>query len=284
LIPLYNRKCPLHNKKLIGGSASYDIEYDEINICLMRIQNKEDTGMTVGAVNGSQGVQQPGKIGGRQDDPVAKGIQDKINRAQKELQELNGRRDMPPEKKQEKRQELQKEINELNMQLRQHEMEQKVKEREEKRQAEENPLGLPENQDMARKDSRPGVELGISAAGMEALISADGARKAADTQGSVAQRMEGKAGVLEVEIKMDAARNGDTSSKQEQLADVTNKAQAAQSAQMSSLQKAGEELEKAADAGEGMEGVQKKDEDKVSSKDDAANDNGEESRNGKESG
>ena len=190
----------------------------------------------------------------------------------------------PPEKKQEKRQELQKEINELNMQLRQHEMEQKVKEREEKRQAEENPLGLPENQDMARKDSRPGVELGISAAGMEALISADGARKAADTQGSVAQRMEGKAGVLEVEIKMDAARNGDTSSKQEQLADVTNKAQAAQSAQMSSLQKAGEELEKAADAGEGMEGVQKKDEDKVSSKDDAANDNGEESRNGKESG
>ena len=191
---------------------------------------------------------------------------------------------MPPEKKQEKRQELQKEINELNMQLRQHEMEQKVKEREEKRQAEENPLGLPENQDMARKDSRPGVELGISAAGMEALISADGARKAADTQGSVAQRMEGKAGVLEVEIKMDAARNGDTSSKQEQLADVTNKAQAAQSAQMSSLQKAGEELEKAADAGEGMEGVQKKDEDKVSSKDDAANDNGEESRNGKESG
>lgn len=231
--------------------------------------------MTVGAVSGSRGVQQPGKIGGRQDDPVAKEIQDKINRAQKELQELSGKQDMPPKMKQEKRQELQKEISDLTMQLRQHEMEQKVKEREEKRQTEENPLGLPENQEMARKESRPGVEMGISAAGMEALIAADKAGKAADVQGSVAQRMEGRAGVLEVEIQMDAARNGDTSRKQEELADVNSKAQAAQSAQMSTLQKAGEKLEQAADAGEvteGVEGVQKEDEDKTSSKDDAGKD------------
>lgn len=231
--------------------------------------------MTVGAVSGSRGVQQPGKIGGRQDDPVAKEIQDKINRAQKELQELSGKQDMPPKMKQEKRQELQKEISDLTMQLRQHEMEQKVKEREEKRQTEENSLGLPENQEMARKESRPGVEMGISAAGMEALISADKAGKAADVQGSVAQRMEGRAGVLEVEIQMDAARNGDTSRKQEELADVNSKAQAAQSAQMSTLQKAGEKLEQAADTGEvteGVEGVQKEDEDKTSSKDDAGKD------------
>lgn len=229
--------------------------------------------MTVGTVNGSgnQGVQ-PGKIGGKQDDPVAKGIQDKINQAQKELQELNGKQGMTPEMKQKKRQELQKEISDLTMQLRQHEMEEKMKEREEKRQAEDNPLGLPENQKNIRKDSRPGVEMGISAAGMEALISADGARKAADVQGSVAQRMEGKAGVLEAEIKLDGARNADTGSKQEQLADVRGKAQAAQTAQMSTLKKVGEELEKAADAGTGIEGVRKKDEEKAESKDAAGND------------
>ena len=227
--------------------------------------------MTIGAVNGSQGVQQPGKMGGRQDDPVAKGIQDKINQAQKELQELNGRQDMPPKVKQEKRQELQQEINDLNMQLRQHEMQEKMKEREEKRQGQDNPLGLSEYQDNVRKDSRPGVEMGISAAGMEALISADGARKTADVQGSVAQRMEGKAGVLEAEIQLDSARNMDTSSKQEQLADVNSKAQAAQTAQMSTLQKAGEERKEAAEAGTDAEGVKKQDEDKVTSKDNAEN-------------
>lgn len=205
--------------------------------------------MMIGAVGNSQGQgMNPGKMGGRQDDPVAKGIQDKINQAQKELQELNGKKEMSPEQKQKKRQELQREISDLNMQLRQHEMEVKMKEREEKRQAQENPLGLPESQDDAIKESRPGVEMGISAAGMEALISADGAKKMADVQGSVAQHMEGKAGVLEVEIQLDSARNGDTSLKQEQLADVTSKAQAAQTAQMSTLRDAGEKMEEVSDA------------------------------------
>lgn len=227
--------------------------------------------MTVGAVGSSQGVQQPGKMGGRQDDPVAKGIQDKINQAQKELQELNSRQDMPPKMKQEKRQELQKEISDLTMQLRQHEMQEKMKEREEKRQGQDNPLGLPEYQNNVCKDSRSGVEMGISAAGMEALISADGAQKMADAHGSVAQRMEGKAGVLEVEIKLDGARNMDTSSKQEQLADVNSKAQTAQTARMNKLQEAGEQLENAAEDGTDVGEAQRRDEKRISSRDDADN-------------
>lgn len=227
--------------------------------------------MTIGAVSGSQGVQQPGKMGGKQDDAVAKNLQEKINQAQKELQELNGKKDMTAEMKQKKRQELQQEISDLTMQLRQHEMEEKMKEREERRQAQDNPLGLPENQNNVRRDARPGVEMGISAAGMEALISADGAKKMADTQGSVAQRMEGKAGVLEAEIKLDAGRQGDTTSKQEQLADVNSKAQAAQTAQMNTLRDAGEKLEKAAESQEGPGTVQEQDKDKVTSKEDAGN-------------
>lgn len=242
--------------------------------------------MTVGAVGSSQGMQRPEKIGGRQDDPVAKGPQDKINQAQKELQELSGKQDMPPKVKQEKRQELQQEINDLTMQLRQHEMQEKMKEREEKRQGQDNPLGLPEYRDNVRKDSRPGVEMGISAAGMEALISADGAQKMADANGSVAQRMEGKAGVLEAEIKMDAGRNMDTSSKQEQLADVNGKAQAAQAAQMSKLQDAGEKLEQVAEDGTIQGETQKLDEKRVGSKDDADNEarDGSKQGNGNENG
>lgn len=248
------------------------------------MRNKEGTDMTVGAVGNSQGIQRPEKIGGRQDDPVAKGLQDKINQAQKELQELSSKQDMAPKAKQEKRQELQQEINELTMQLRQHEMQEKVKEREEKRQGQDNPLGLPEYRDNVRKDSRPGVEMGISAAGMEALISADGAQKAASVQGSVAQRMEGKAGVLEAEMKMDGARGMDTGSKQEQLADVNSKAQAAQAAQMSKLQDAGEKLEHAAEDGTVQGETQKQDEKRVGSKEDADNEGRDGNPQGNENG
>ncbi len=240
--------------------------------------------MKVGAVGSSQGIQQPEMAGGRQNDPVAKGIQDKINQAQKELQELSSKQDMPPKAKQEKRQELQQEINDLTMQLRQHEMQEKIKEREEKRQGKDNPLGLPEYQDNVRKDSRPGVEMGISAAGMEALISADGAQKVADAHGSVAQRMEGKAGVLEAEMKMDGARGMDTSSKQNQLADVNSKAQAAQTAQMSKLQDAGEKLEHAAEDGTIQGETQKQDEKRTGSKEDADNEARDGSQQGKENG
>lgn len=239
--------------------------------------------MTIGAVGGSQ-TAAPGKIGGNQNDPVAKGLRDRLQQAQKELQELSAKKDMSPEQKQKKRQELQQEVSDLNMQLRQHEMEEKIKEREKKRQTEDNPLGLPENQDNALKKSGPGVEIGISAAGMEALISADGTRKTADVQGSVAHRMEGRAAVLESEIQMDGARGGDTSAKQQQLADVNSKAQAAQAAQMSTLSEAGEKLEEAAAGGAGIAEEEKKDQAEVDSKDDAQNDaengNGEENGNG----
>ncbi len=160
--------------------------------------------MTVGAVNGNYQMQ-PGQMGqNAADDPVAKGIQDKIAKAQKELKELSANTEMSIEQKQKKRQELQQEINDLNMQLRQHQMEQKQKERQEKMQSVDESAGAAGSK---REGSQPGGTdnadrgTGFSAAGMEALISADGARKAAQMQGSVAARMEGRTGTLEAQTE-----------------------------------------------------------------------------------
>ena len=44
---------------------------------------------------------------------------------------------------------------------------------------------------------------------MQAMISAESAMKQAKVQGSVATKMEGRAGILKAEIKQDAARGGD---------------------------------------------------------------------------
>ena len=57
--------------------------------------------------------------------------------------------------------------------------------------------------------------------------------------------MEGRAGVLEVEIKLDGARNGDTSAKEAQLADVRQKAGEAEASQMRTLAEVGEALSEA---------------------------------------
>ena len=72
--------------------------------------------------------------------------------------------------------------------------------------------------------------------------------KQAQVQGSVATRMDGRAGVLESEIKLDQARGGNTQKKEEELAEVEQKAQAATSSQLSTLAEANKTMEEAAEA------------------------------------
>lgn len=60
--------------------------------------------------------------------------------------------------------------------------------------------------------------------------------------------MEGRAGVLESEIKLDKMRGNDTQKKEEELADVEQKAQAATSSQLSTLADASKTMEEAAKA------------------------------------
>ena len=82
---------------------------------------------------------------------------------------------------------------------------------------------------------------------MQAMISADSSMKQAKVQGSMATQIEGRASVLESEIKQDAGK-GNTEKKEEELAELKAKAQSATAAQMSTLADANKSVEEAAKA------------------------------------
>lgn len=205
--------------------------------------------MVIGGISAGSSVL-PGQPGGKnQNDPVAKGIQDKIQRAQQQLQELSANTDLSLEQKQKKRQEIQQQISDLNMQLRQHQIEQQQKERQERQQALEEASDSMSATKNEKTMAKEGVTVGISAEGMEALISADGAKKMADIQGSTATQMEGKANVLESEIAMDMAlgKGVNVGKKQEDMEKLRQKAQAAETAQIGTLGEINRKLEEVAE-------------------------------------
>lgn len=196
-------------------------------------------------VNGISGVSmQEGQMGvGQANDPYSRQIKQQIADAQKQLQELSSNQDMSPEEKSKKRQELQKEISDLNMQLKQHQIELRKEKQQENGPTMDDMLGGSNKM----KSGKAGNEsAGISQASMTAMISADTSMKMANVQGSVATGMEGKAGVLEAEIKLDASRGGDVRRKQEELAKVTKKAEEATASQMTSLADANKKMKEAA--------------------------------------
>lgn len=198
--------------------------------------------MVINGMNGVGGAgMQAGAIGkGQAEDAVSKRLQQQIDDAQKKLQEISANSDMSTEEKMKMRQEIQKEIADLNSQLRQHQIELRKKETEEakKRQAEN--ASAAEQPSRSQKGKNDAADVQISAEGMQAMISADGAMKQAKVQGSVANAMEGRANVLEIEIQLDGARGGDTSAKEAQLADARQTAQEATASQMSTLAEARE--------------------------------------------
>lgn len=196
-------------------------------------------------INGLNGVNtQTGGMNMMQtNDSVSKNIQNQIANAQKQLQEISSNKEMSIEEKMKKRQEIQQQITDLNNQLRQHQIEQR-KEQQAKKSSMDDMLGG------SNKTASKSVNnsAGLSQASMKAIISADSAMAQAQVQGSVATKMEGRAGVLESEIKLEMARGNDVEKKKEELAEVEQKAVEAQSAQMDTLADANKKLEEAAKA------------------------------------
>ena len=187
-------------------------------------------------INGLNGANS--QVGGmnmmKATDSVSKNIQNQISNAQKQLQEISANKDMSIEDKMKKRQEIQQQINDLNNQLRQHQIEQRK-----------------EKVENARKQTKRAPKVGkkssgLSQASMKAMLYADSAMAQAQVQGSVATQMEGRAGVLESEIKLDSARGGDVSAKKEELEEVKQKVAAAETAQMNTLADASKKMEEAA--------------------------------------
>ena len=194
-------------------------------------------------INGLNGANTP--VGGmnmtKATDSVSKNIQNQIANAQKQLQELSANKDMSIEEKMKKRQEIQQQITDLNNQLRQHQIEQRKEQQAKKSSMDDMLGGSKKTAPKAGKQST-----GLSQASMKAMISADSAMAQAQVQGGVATKMEGRAGVLESEIKLDSARGDDVEAKKEELAEVEQKAVQAESAQMNTLATANKELEEAA--------------------------------------
>lgn len=188
---------------------------------------------------------QAGQMGLRQeDDMISKNLKKQIDNLQKELQELSANTQMGGEEKMKKRQEIQKQISDLNVQLRQHQIEL----RREKQQEKASSDNIFESASMEEKTKASDKGNGMTQAGMEAMISADVSMKQAAKQGSVATKMEGRAGVLEMEIKLDSVRGGNVDAKQEELAKTEQKAADASAAQISTLGKANKAMKEAADS------------------------------------
>ena len=219
-------------------------------------------------INGINGVNtQMGQMGMNQaTDSYSRNIQNQIANAQKQLQELSSNEDMTLEEKMNNRQEIQQQISDLNMQLRQHQMEQRREKQQAKSSSMDDMLGG------TRKRESKGT--GLSQASMTAMISADSSIKQAKVQGSVATGMKGKAGVLESEIKLDQARGNDTQAKEEELAKIEQKAQAATTSQLSTLADASRTMEEEAQADSKGTGIKKEDAEENVSGADAKEENG----------
>ena len=193
--------------------------------------------MKINGINGANA--QMGQMGMNQaTDSYSRNIQNQIANAQKQLQELSSNEEMTLEEKMKKRQEIQQQISDLNMQLRQHQAEQRKEKQQAKRTSMDDMLGGTKG---GKSDSK---SAGLSKASMTAMISADTSIKQAKVQGSVATSMEGRAGVLESEIKNN--HGSDVTKKKEELADVKQKAQAAAASQMNTLAEANKAVEEAA--------------------------------------
>ena len=197
--------------------------------------------MKINGISGSNA--QMGQMGMNQaTDSYSRNIQSQIANAQKQLQELSSNEEMTLEEKMKKRQEIQQQISDLNMQLRQHQAEQRKEKQQAKASSMDDMIG-------GTKSKAGEKGIGMSLASMTAMISADTSIKQAKVQGSVATSMEGRAGVLESEIKNN--HGSDVTKKKEELADVTQKAQAATASQMNTLAEANKAVEEAAVAERG---------------------------------
>lgn len=208
--------------------------------------------MRIDGINGSN-MQNVGMNRQMGMDSVSKNIQNQIANAQKQLQELSSNKEMSIEEKMNKRQEIQQQIADLNNQLRQHQIEMRREQQQTKSSSMDDMLGG------TRKVANTGNQgAGLSQASMQAIISADSAISQVQSSGRAVTKMEGRAGVLEAEIKLDSARGGNVEAKQEELAEIQQKASQAQASQLNVLANANEELEEASKSEQKVESKEDK--------------------------
>lgn len=169
-------------------------------------------------------------------------IQKQIESKQKELQELSKLEDMSVEDKMKRRQKIMKEIADLYNQLRQHQIEERMKRQQQMSSSKGDKAKESKGRQKGHKQNN---RTGMSKASMTALISADTSMKQAHVQGKAAAEMEGRAGVLEAEIKLDKERGVNTEKKEAELSDIKDKVNSTVSSIMSTLSDAIDRMKEA---------------------------------------
>lgn len=177
-------------------------------------------------------------------DTTTRSIQNQIQRKQQELQKLAENKDMDMEQKMERRKEIQQEITDLERQLRQYQMEKRMEQQKEISSVENKPS---ERSNVHTKPQEQEIA-SFSQEGMQALLSAGSSIKQAGIHKKVAREMEGRAAVLQSEIKLDAGRKRSTEAKQEELAKVEQTAENATASQFRALKDANETIDKAGES------------------------------------
>lgn len=155
-------------------------------------------------------------INGANQDRRLQSIQKQIENVQQQLQSLSSNEEMSTETKANRRKELQQQLQELNKQMTQRKREIIQEKREES-------TAKVEKQEAAQGDIDKREANVIGTTAMRGILSADASLKQAKTVQSVKTSMEGKAGVLESEIKMDAGRGGSTKNKEAELAELNDR-------------------------------------------------------------
>ena len=205
----------------------------------MKIDGTSSASIAAGAIGMDAGI-------GGQTDPMVKDLQRQIEDLKNQMKELSSNSELTPEMKSKKRQDLQKQISDLEVQLRQRQMEVKREEAMKKSSQDYSMDEMLGTKQRAGKSDKQNT--GLSSGSMEAMISADASMKQADVHGSTARKMEGRAGVLEAEIKQDSAMGCKPEGKEEALAETKARANEATAAQMGSLAQANKATKEAAEA------------------------------------
>ena len=216
--------------------------------------------MQVNGVNGI-GASAPG-VSSPSVDAVSKGIQNQIASAQQQLQKLSADRDMSVDEKQKKRQEIQKEISELNTELRQHQAELRREQQAQSRQAGEgNPLA--DERAGVKDEEKEELQGVLSDNSMKAIISAESALAQAEVHGKVVSSLEGRARVLQSEIRQSESQGSNTEDKKNELEKLEKRITRASGAQTGILSGAVKDMSQAA-----KDEISPKDEQKKSKEED----------------
>ena len=195
--------------------------------------------MQISGVNGTESGTGISAGSSAAKDSYSENIQRQIDSIRQQMQELSQNDSITMEEKMKKRQQMQQQINELNNELRKHQIEQRRQKQEERSSMDRM---LPDASGNAEDSGNA-----ISASQMKSMISADSSMTVAKAEKRTASELEGKAKVLEGEIRSDAGRGVDVEKKQKQLQDLESRAASATANQIKQLSGAVEDMKQASE-------------------------------------